>query len=54
MIATKEAAIKMVFATNNPMAIANPFVNYQFRGALNFEDNHNYPEKDDNSDDYPA
>ena len=54
MIAAKEDAIKIVFATNSPMGIFNPLVNYQILGELLFEDNYNYPEKNDNSEDYPT
>ena len=54
MIARKEAAIKTVFATNSPMGIFNSLVNYQILCELLFEDNYNYPEKDDNSEDYPT
>ena len=52
MIAAKEDAIKIVFATNSPMEISNPLVNYQIPGELLFEDNYNYPEKNDNSENH--
>ena len=54
MIARKEAAIKTVFATNSPMGIFNSLVNYQILCELLFEDNYNYPEKNDNSEGYPT
>jgi hypothetical protein len=52
MIAAKEVAIKIVYATNNPMGISNPLVNYQILCELLFEDNYNYPEKNNNSEDH--